>query len=250
MLSSKVASSPPTNVVKYSRFPFSNLLNATLKSPANNRPFSTKLHKVFNFNSNSYNVRDIGKKLQRSNFPKFRRENRINSLNFTVLGSGMVKFYSGHYRTYNKSCNFLLSAVFVSAYNRDESDNETISENPEDHFSDLEFVRRLTEKTLVCKSCHLRIRVDHKLPNVKYCKCSDGKALETNVGGWKPFIERPSGLVWRKEHESYRGLYAYKSKKLAVSTSNTWSNVILNSVRAPGRCFSPWLPASSAWYRL
>jgi len=155
-------------------------------------------------------VRGIGKKFQWNSFPKFKRENRINSLNFTVLGSSVVKFYSGRYHSYNWNYSYLLSAVFVSACNNNQSDNNSTSENTDDHFSDLEFVRRLTEKTLICKSCHLRIRVDHKLPNVEYCKCYDGRAMETSFGGWKPFIERPSGLVWRKEHESYKGLFAYK----------------------------------------
>jgi len=199
-----------SNLVKYSRFPFSNFQNATLKLPINSRPFSTKLRRILNINLNFHNVRDIGKKFQRSNFLKFKGENKTNSLNFAVLGSSVAKIYSGHYRTPNRNWNFFLSPVLISAYTDDQSNSDSVSENPEDHFLDLEFVRYLTDKTLMCKSCHRRIRVDHKLPNIEYCRCSDGKALETNVGGWKPFIERPSGLVWRKEHESYRGLYAYK----------------------------------------
>ena len=221
MLSSKVVFSPLTNSVKCSGLLFSNLLNASFRLPTNSKPFSTKLYRLLNWNRNPQNVRGIGKKFQWNSFPKFKRENRINSLNFTVLGSSVVKFYSGRYHSYNWNYSYLLSAVFVSACNNNQSDNNSTSENTDDHFSDLEFVCRLTEKTLICKSCHLRIRVDHKLPNVEYCKCYDGRAMETSFGGWKPFIERPSGLVWRKEHESYKGLFAYKSKRFFTVTDKT-----------------------------
>ena len=104
----------------------------------------------------------------------------------------------------------LLCAACLSVYNWEEKSVDV--QKLEEYNKDLELIAHLTLETLTCKSCHQRIKVDQKMPDVTYCTCSDGKALNTEVDGWKPFIERPNTLVWRKEHEVYKGLYCYKSK--------------------------------------
>jgi hypothetical protein len=109
-----------------------------------------------------------------------------------------------------KSRDVLLSAACISVYNWDEK--SVAEQQLTEYTKDLELIAHLTLETLTCKSCHQRIKVDQKIPDVTYCTCSDGKALNSEVDGWKPFIERPNTLVWRKEHEVYKGLYTYKSE--------------------------------------
>ena len=120
-----------------------------------------------------------------------------------------------------KSRDILLSAACVSVYNWDEK--SVAEQQLTEYTKDLELTAHLTLETLTCKSCHQRIKVDQKIPDVSYCTCSDGKALNTEVDGWKPFIERPNTLVWRKEHEVYKGLYTYKSE-FAFSKLYFYSN--------------------------
>lgn len=118
----------------------------------------------------------------------------------------------------------LLSAACLSVYNWD--NNDFHDEHMEELVNDVDFISQLTLETLTCKSCQKRLRVDQKLPNVTYCTCSESKPLCQDVDGWKPFIERPNTLVWRKEHEVYKGLFAYKSE-LIVNDYHGFFNLIL-----------------------
>ena len=104
----------------------------------------------------------------------------------------------------------LLSAACLSVYNWEEysvPEKDILS-----FVGDLDFVVRLTEETLTCRDCKLRLRVDQKVPSITYCSCPKGAAPSSELDGWMPFIERPNTLVWRKEHENYKGMYAYKSE--------------------------------------
>lgn len=40
------------------------------------------------------------------------------------------------------------------------------------HFHEIEWIQRLQECTVMCAKCHLRIVIDVRQPNVKYCKCA------------------------------------------------------------------------------
>jgi hypothetical protein len=111
---------------------------------------------------------------------------------------------------YSRTPKTLLSAVCVSACNQKEEDSD------EERYSDIDYVTKLKEETLTCRSCHQRITVDQKVSNVQYCSCKDGKAPQAELEGWKPFIERPSTLVWRKEHPQMKGLFAYKSNLISI----------------------------------
>ena len=115
---------------------------------------------------------------------------------------------------YSRTPKTLLSAVCVSACNQKEEDLN------DERYSDIDYVLKLKEKTLTCRSCHQRITVDQKLSNVQYCSCKDGKAPQADLEGWKPFIERPSSLVWRKEHPHMKGLFAYKSNLISMEEVN------------------------------
>ena len=110
--------------------------------------------------------------------------------------------------------DMLLSAtVCLSVYKWEE--DSVPDQHIARYIEDLGYVSRLTAETLTCKSCQQRLRVDTKVPGIDYCGCPDGKAPSPSgeLDGWKPFIERPNTLVWRKEHGDYKGLYAYKSNK-------------------------------------
>ena len=115
----------------------------------------------------------------------------------------------------------LLSAACLSAYNFNERDGEACERilRVDEHFADraFEFVSRLTRETLTCRSCGRRLHFDQKQADLLYCQCRHGRAPHSDLEGWRPFIERPSTLVWRKE--ALKGLYAYKSKVVEQTMS-------------------------------
>ena len=141
---------------------------------------------------------------------KFGRCTR-NSVFSTLLENRLIQVMLVDFgRSITKNRDMILSATCLSVYNGE--NNSLRDEQIEDLANDVAFIKQLTLETLTCKSCQKRLRIDQKIPGVIYCSCSDGKPPSIEVDGWKPFIERPNALVWRKEHESYKGLYAYKSR--------------------------------------
>lgn len=108
--------------------------------------------------------------------------------------------------------DMLLSAACLSVY---KWDNDSVPDYQiAEYVNDLDYIQKLTIETVTCKLCLKRLKIDQKLPDVDYCACPDGKAPNEHMEGWKPFIERPNTLVWRKEHDNYKGMYAYKSEFL------------------------------------
>lgn len=96
----------------------------------------------------------------------------------------------------------LLAATVVRPDGQDEIDGSV------DHF---EVVDGLVRETLTCATCRLRLPVDRKIDGTPYCSCpKGGRAPAADVAGWKPFIERPGTLVWRRQHHTLKGLFAYK----------------------------------------
>lgn len=149
----------------------------------------------------------------------------------------------------------LLSAACLSVYNWEEY--SAAEQNITEFVADFDFVTKLTEETLTCIDCKQRLRVDQEVPNISYCSCSKRAPAKPDLEGWKPFIERPNTLVWRKEHESYKGLYAYKSESRLFLTHNEdrprWCGLFLFScpllfcsVRSAGSSDGRGLPARPA----
>ena len=134
-----------------------------------------------------------------------------NSIFGTFLESRLIQVMLVDFgRTVTRNRDMLLSATCLSVYNWEE--NSAHDEHIEGFSNDVDFISQLTLETLTCRNCNLRLKIDQKVPDVTYCTCSDSKPSSSEVDGWKPFIERPNTLVWRKEHEAYKGLYAYKSR--------------------------------------
>ncbi|KAK4025984.1 hypothetical protein OUZ56_015013 [Daphnia magna] len=175
-------------------------LNRSLWSGNNSKPksfltaFGARLLRAFDRNLKS--LFKIGRCTRNSVFGSL-LENRLIQV--------MLVDFS---HTVTKSRDVLLSAACLSVYNWEENSHH--SEQIKDLASDVSFINQLTLETLTCKSCQKRLKIDQKVPEVVYCSCSDSKPSSSEVNGWKPFIERPNTLVWRKEHETYKGLYAYK----------------------------------------
>lgn len=150
------------------------------------------------FERNLKSIRNLGKCTKESVFGTL-LENRLLQVMLVDFG-----------RKFTKNRDMLLSATCLSVYNWEE--NAVREEKFMDFANDVEFIGHLMLETLTCKSCQQRLQVDQKVPGVIYCTCSDSKPPCLDLNGWKPFIERSNTLVWRKEHEVYKGLYAYKSK--------------------------------------
>jgi hypothetical protein len=183
----------------------STLLNRSLWSDSRPNPFlsafGARLLRAFDRNLKS--LFKIGRCTRNSVFGTL-LENRLIQVMLVDFG-----------RSVTKNRDMLLSATCLSVYNWE--NNSLHDEQIEDLASDVAFIKQLTLETLTCKSCQKRLRIDQKVPDVIYCSCSDSKPPSTEVDGWKPFIERPNTLVWRKEHETYKGLYAYKSEYIRYS---------------------------------
>ncbi len=177
-------------------------LNRNLWSGNNSRPktcFSALAARLFRaFDRNLKSMFKIGRCTRNSVFGTL-LENRLIQVVLVDFG-----------RTVTKNRDMLLSATCLSVYNWE--DNAPRDEHIEELSKDVNFIGQLTVETLTCKNCHRRLKIDQKMPDVIYCTCSDSKPSSLEVDGWKPFIERPNTLVWRKEHEAYKGLYAYKSE--------------------------------------
>ncbi|KAI9563230.1 hypothetical protein GHT06_010688 [Daphnia sinensis] len=175
-------------------------LNRSLWSGNNSKPksflnaFGARLLRAFDRNLKS--LFKIGRCTRNSVFGSL-LENRLIQVMLVDFG-----------RSVTKSRDMLLSATCLSVYSWEENSHR--SEQIQDLASDVSFINHLTLETLTCKSCQKRLKIDQKVPEVVYCSCSDSKPSSAEVNGWKPFIERPNTLVWRKEHETYKGLYAYK----------------------------------------
>lgn len=141
---------------------------------------------------------------------KFGRCTR-NSVFGTLLENRLIQVMLVDFgRTFTKSRDMLFSATCLSVYNWEK--NALPDEHLEELVNDVDFISRLTLETLTCKSCNKRLQIDQKIPDIVYCSCSEKTPLCREVDGWKPFIERPNTLVWRKEHEEYKGLFSYKSE--------------------------------------
>ncbi|XP_057367632.1 uncharacterized protein LOC130688653 [Daphnia carinata] len=202
----RAASIRPNMILKRSLAPKLTLnhesvsLNRSLWSGNNSKPksfltaFGTRLLRAFDRNLKS--LFKMGRCTRNSVFGSL-LENRLVQVMLVDFG-----------RSVTKSRDILLSATCLSVYNWEENSHR--SEQIQDLASDISFINQLTLETLTCKSCQKRLKIDQKVPDVVYCSCSDSKPSSAELNGWKPFIERPNTLVWRKEHEIYKGLYAYK----------------------------------------
>lgn len=84
----------------------------------------------------------------------------------------------------------------------------------ENHSKDLNYVESLTHSTLTCGECHKRHLIDQAVDGVNYCQCDQRPksvyGLSSDNSPWTPFLERKDILVWRREHPSQPGMYAYK----------------------------------------
>ncbi|KAF7995594.1 hypothetical protein HCN44_006701 [Aphidius gifuensis] len=111
----------------------------------------------------------------------------------------------------NNTKEFLFSSIAVTIFNWDHeriTDNELYS-----YASEIEVIHMLRDSSVVCEKCHLRLVIDQKQNDVKYCTCHGSKTPFASVNDdceWKPFIEREDMLIWRKEEPNSGGLYAYK----------------------------------------
>jgi len=78
---------------------------------------------------------------------------------------------------------------------------------------EIEDAHALTEETLTCKKCGLRLRIDGEIAGVSYCTCPDSPKSVfgvASVSGWSPFLEKKDILVWRRPHPTLKGMYQYK----------------------------------------
>lgn len=185
------------------RYPptYSSTLNRSQSTIHNNRTktflsaLASRLLRSFDRNLKS--IFKMGRSTRSSVFGTL-LENRLIQVMLIDLG-----------RTFTKSRDMLLSATCLSVYNWEK--NSAHEEKIDELVKDVDFISHLTLETLTCQSCRKRLKVDQKVPDVVYCTCSESKPNSQEVDGWKPFIERPNTLVWRKEHNQYKGLFAYKS---------------------------------------
>lgn len=116
-------------------------------------------------------------------------------------------------RAFRNGKRFLTSGVGVAVFNWD---RERINENELNSYKqEIEEMYKLRDTTLVCPNCHLRIVIDVQQPGIEYCSCQGDKnrldaTTDQDVEGWKPFLERPDMLIWRRKEPNSSGLFAYK----------------------------------------
>jgi len=81
------------------------------------------------------------------------------------------------------------------------------------YYKEIDDAHRLTEETLTCSQCGLRLRIEAEVPDVSYCKCPGSPKFVFGVEGpegWSPFLEKKDILVWRRPHEFIKGIWEYK----------------------------------------
>ncbi|XP_054010029.1 stAR-related lipid transfer protein 7, mitochondrial-like isoform X2 [Hylaeus anthracinus] len=114
-------------------------------------------------------------------------------------------------RALKNSRHFLMSSIGITMFNWD---RERITEDELNGYKkEIEGIHRLRDSTVICAKCHLRIVIDTKQPDVKYCTCRGNKYNATSnrdSDGWTPYIERQDMLIWRREEPNCGGLFAYK----------------------------------------
>ncbi|KAF2360098.1 START domain, partial [Trinorchestia longiramus] len=73
-------------------------------------------------------------------------------------------------------------------------------------------IKALIEATVMCPVCGKRQVLQEQVPGVEYCACKDGGGVEweRSHDGWQPFLERENILVWRRPHQAWPHLFAYK----------------------------------------
>lgn len=99
-----------------------------------------------------------------------------------------------------RSRDLLLSAMGITAFSWEShriSDEEMFG-----HLQEFDYVNLLQQKTIVCRVCGQRRRVDVKLPGTKYCNCPKNATDVYTLDEWVPFLERKDLLVWRRQHKN------------------------------------------------
>lgn len=94
----------------------------------------------------------------------------------------------------------VFGAVGVTIYNWDKNripDAEVLS-----HINELEYMRDLKQKTMICNVCNNENSADDT------CDCPNKKNLYETYDNWSVFIEKKDMIVWRRVHPS--GCFEYK----------------------------------------
>jgi len=82
------------------------------------------------------------------------------------------------------------------------------------HYNEIDLCNDIKKKTITCKKCGQRLKIEGPAPSVTYCTCPDSPSsvygMTTEGCDWKPFLERGDIIVWRREHASLPGMWEYK----------------------------------------
>ncbi|XP_018023426.1 uncharacterized protein LOC108679334 [Hyalella azteca] len=76
----------------------------------------------------------------------------------------------------------------------------------------IDGISALIEATVTCPVCGKRQVLQEEVAGVDYCSCKEGNNVEweRSFDGWRPFLERKNILVWRRPHQTWPHLFAYK----------------------------------------
>lgn len=84
----------------------------------------------------------------------------------------------------------------------------------EDYYKEIDACNAIKQQTITCNKCGHRLRIEGPVPTVTYCICpntpSSVYGLASEGCDWIPFLERGDIIVWRKEHQTMKGMYEYK----------------------------------------
>lgn len=84
----------------------------------------------------------------------------------------------------------------------------------QNYFGHIDQCAEIKNKTITCKVCGNRLRIEGEMANITYCQCKDTPKSVYGVKDedcdWIPFIERKDIIVWRRPHKTMKGNYEYK----------------------------------------